>query len=235
MLRIFICEDDPAQLKGIEKIVNKQIVENNYSMELALSVGGPTDVLDYLDAHPNNNGLYFLDVDLGHELNGIELGAKIRELDVFATIVFITTHEELAYLTFQYKVEAMEYIVKDNTPEYIRSKVAECMQVAYQRYLDGKSSQGKYFTVETSDQCINIPYNDILFFETHSIVRHKVILHMESGKIEFRGFINDIAKIDPMFQLCHKSFVVNTQKIKSIDKVSRELKLTNGDAIVIAR
>ena len=235
MLHAFICEDDPRQRQRIEKIVNQQIIEHNYDIDLALSTDSPSIVLDYLEAHPDKRGLYFLDVDLGHELNGIELAAKIKELDVSATIVFISTHGEMVPLTFRHKVEAMDFIVKENTLEEIKTRVAECMQVAYTRYLAGKNTDSKLFTVETADQRVNVSYDDILYFETHPTVRNKVILYTQGGKLEFRSFINDIAKIDPIFQFCHQSYLVHTKKIKAIDKASKEIELVSGDRLPIAR
>ncbi|MCL2841841.1 MAG: response regulator, partial [Oscillospiraceae bacterium] len=123
-------------------------------------------LLEYLNKRQVQSGLYFLDVDLQSDLNGIELGAEIREIDVSATIVFITSHANLLPQVFRYKVEAMEYIVKDSPAEEIEKRVIECMQLAYQRYLGGKHTQVKYFTAKIGDQMLNIPFDDILFFES---------------------------------------------------------------------
>ncbi|MCL2843100.1 MAG: LytTR family DNA-binding domain-containing protein [Oscillospiraceae bacterium] len=233
MLHVFICEDDLEQRTYMEKLVSKHIMETDYDMELALSADNPTDILDYLDQHPNQRGLYFLDVDLQHELNGIELGATIRKMDVSATIVFITTHSEMAHLVFIHKVEAMEYIIKDD-PKTIETGVKECMQLAYQRYLNGKHSQNKYFSLKSGDQTWNILHDDILFFETDSDNRNKLILHTTNGLIGFRGVINEVKKIGPEFFCCHKANVVNVNKIKRVDRALRTIELVNGDTIPVA-
>ena len=235
MLHAFICEDDPRQRQRIEKIVNGQIIQHNYDIDLALSTHSPSVMLDYLKTHPDKRGLYFLDVDLGHTLNGIELAAKIKEVDVNATIVFISTHGEMVPLTFRHKVEAMDFIVKENNLEEIEAQVVECMQIAHTRYLAGKNTDSKLFIVETADQRVNVPYDDILYFETHPTMRNKVILYMQGGKLEFRSFISDIAQIDPMFQFCHQSYLVNVKKIKQIDKVGKEIELLGGERLPIAR
>ena len=51
-------------------------------------------------------GIYFLDVDLKSDINGIKLGSKIREKDTRGFIIFTTTHLEMSYFAFKYKVEA---------------------------------------------------------------------------------------------------------------------------------
>ena len=114
MLSIFICEDNQSQRERMEAIVRNYILIENYSMELTLSVGSPSELLDYLEVHPAKNALYFLDVDLQHEMNGILLAFELRKLDAFGKIVFITVHAELSYLTFKYRVEALDYIIKSS-------------------------------------------------------------------------------------------------------------------------
>jgi len=234
MLHVLICEDDPMQRAQIESIVSKQIAAENYEMELVLSAGNPSHILHYLKTRPDTNGLYFLDVDLQHdEMNGIELGAKIRELDMLATIVFITTHEELSHLVFKYKVEAMDYIIKDK-PEEIEGRVMECMLLAYKRYLESSTSTPTHYQVKFNEQVLNISYDEILFFETHPAVRHRVVLHTTNQLIEFRGQISALAKSSPDLYHCHQSFVVNTKLIKSVDKGNLKIEMINGTRVPVA-
>jgi len=237
MMRIVICEDIKQERIGMEQTINKYILMENYDMELVLSVGDPIEVLDYLDKYPITSGLYFLDVDLQCEMNGIELAVRIKEVDTSATIVFVTTYQELMHLVFTYKVEAMDYITKDRPIEEVRTRTAECMQLAYKRYLDGKHSKTKYFPVKVGAQILNIPHNQILFFETApDPTRYKrVILHTQTGQIEFRGgAIRELEKIGDEFHCCHKSFVVNITKVKRVDRELREVEMQNGDVIPIS-
>jgi len=234
MMHIVICEDSKRERIGMEKTINKHIITGDYDMDLALSASGPIEVLDYLNEHPITSGLYFLDIDLQHEMDGIKLAAKIKEKDASATIIFITTCEELMPLVFTYKVEAMDYIAKDSPAEEVEARIAECMRLAYQRYLDGKHSKTKYFTVKVGDQILNIPHNEILFFETHPSIPHVIILYTKNGQIEFRGFIKNVENLGPEFRCCHKSFVVNTTKIKRVDRDKRELEMLNGILIPVS-
>ena len=77
MLNIIICEDDLRQREQVESIVKTYIATQQCDITLALSTANPTEVLNHMRSHPDKQKLYFLDVDLGHELlSGIELGAK---------------------------------------------------------------------------------------------------------------------------------------------------------------
>ena len=48
------------------------------------------------------------------DINGIKLGSEIRKYDPIGNIIFVTSHSELTYLTFVYKVSAMDFIFKDD-------------------------------------------------------------------------------------------------------------------------
>lgn len=226
MLEIFVCEDDPEQRKRLNSYIENYIMMENLDMKLVISTGRSQEIIDYLQ---NNNvtGLYFLDVDLQEEKSGIALGAEIRQYDSLGAIVFVTTHSELTYLTFTYKVEAMDYITKDNFTD-IRQRVIECIDTANTRYLQNKYNNIKKFQTKSGDKMISVDYNDILFFET-SPQLHKIILHAKNRQVEFYGKLKDILEMDSRFYRCHNSFVVNKDNIAEVDTKNREIRMINGE------
>ena len=234
MMHILICEDDLGQRSYIESVVQKTITTESVKMKLILSSGNPTEVLAYLETHQDQRGLYFLDVDFQHhEIDGFKLAVKIRETDPSAKIVFITAHSELAHLTFQHKLSAMDYIVKDS-PEDIEAQVIECMLVACERYLKEKSALIKNFKIDANGEIWSIPHDDVLFFETNSKVRNKIILHMKDSKLGFRGVLGEIEQQIPELYRCHKSYLLNLNQIAYVDKITREAVMKNGERVHIA-
>jgi len=236
MLNVFICEDRPNQREMIEQFINNVVIDENYDVGLAVSFNNAVGLLRYLNINPVKSALYFLDVDLQDEINGIELGAKIRELDVSATIVFITTHSEMANLTFKYKVEAMDYIVKGDI-DRLKTGIKECIALAYQRYLNSKHSEIKYFVVNANGSAWNIPYDDILYFETNTNSSNKLVLHTKTGEIDFRSTLYDVVQSAPEFILCHKSFAVNPGNIKRVNraKTDRHVEMVSGELIPVSK
>lgn len=226
MLEIFVCEDDPEQRKRLNSYIENYIMMENLDMKLVISTGRSQEIIDYLQ---NNRvtGLYFLDVDLQEEKSGIALGAEIRQYDSLGAIVFVTTHSELTYLTFTYKVEAMDYITKDKFTD-IRQRVIECIDTANTRYLQNKYNNIKKFQTKSGDKMISVDYNDILFFET-SPQLHKIILHAKNRQVEFYGKLKDILEMDSRFYRCHNSFVVNKDNIAEVDIKNREIRMINGE------
>ncbi|MDR3596033.1 LytTR family DNA-binding domain-containing protein [Clostridium sp.] len=232
MLSIIVCEDNESQRKSITKLIEDIIMIENLDMKIVLSTESPEKTIDYLENN-DMSGLYFLDVDLNSELNGIKLAETIREYDPRGFIVFVTTHAEMSYLTFIYKVEAMDYIIKDK-PETIKERIHECILNAHKKYSAKATGLQKNFTIKAEDKIINIEYNKILFFETSNII-HKVILHAVDRQIEFYAKLKDVeAKLDERFYRCHRSFLVNKDNIKEIDKNNRVIYMINGQECLVA-
>ncbi|MDR0920815.1 MAG: LytTR family DNA-binding domain-containing protein [Lactobacillales bacterium] len=231
MLNVYICEDDEKQRHQIEKIVQNYLFIEDYDMTIQLTSPSPEEILHEVQAQKQTNGLYLLDVDLQAKMNGIELAAKIRETDTLGTIVFITTHDEMAYLTFSYKVEAMEYILKEDSKN-MRQAIADCLKIANDRQYKN-SDKRSLFTFKLGAQWKSAPYDEILFFET-SPTPHKIILHMENAQLEFYGSIKELAQIDPRFIRCHKSYVVNKDKIRNINLAERTVEISNGETCLVS-
>ena len=91
MLEIFICEDNLAQRTSLEQLIQQTILLNNWEMTLRLNTENPLEILTYLEEYPQTQGVYFLDIDLNTEMNGIQLGAEIRNRNPHGKIIFITT------------------------------------------------------------------------------------------------------------------------------------------------
>lgn len=140
MFLIFICEDNKIQRESIEGYIQKYIMIQELDMKIEISTDDPYEILAYVEKESNINGIYFLDVDLKSDIDGIQLGSKIRNMDIGGKIIFITTHSELMFFTFKYKVEAMDYIIKDDR-EDIQKRIIESLEQARNHYIDISSNQ----------------------------------------------------------------------------------------------
>lgn len=222
MLDIIICEDNNLQRSIIEKSIKDSIAKNDYPFRIKLSTSSPQEVLSKID----NNDIYFLDVDLNNKINGFKLAENIRKTDSLGYIIFVTTHSELTYLTFKYRVEAMDYILKDNVNE-IHHRIDQCLEDIYKRY-NSEESNRKTLTLNLDDRIVKISLNDIVFIET-STNSHKIIIHEKNKSTEIFTTLKDIAeKLDERFYRCHRAYIINKEKIKEINKVDRIVYMDTG-------
>ena len=228
MLDIYVCEDNAKQLAFIAGFISEYT--KGLDAALALATHSPAEILaKYAEA--DNPGLFILDIALKTDVNGIELARRIREQNKNATIVFITVHPELMPLTFQYKVEAMDFIIKDH-PDSIKKRLAECIDTALTRQ---KNPNTKPLQITVNDEIIFLDMSDVIHIETTGI-RHKLRLYTKSQVIEFNAELKSLEeRLDERFIRCHKSFIINKDKIAVINKKANTVTMVNGNVCPVSR
>lgn len=139
----------------------------------------------------------------------------------------------MSFLTFQYKVEALDFIIKD-TPEHIKSKIHECLLDVENKYTSLNNSANRTFMINQNDKRITIDYSDIVFFETSSNI-HKIILHAKKRVLEFTGQLKDIEKqLDYRFYRCHRSYLINKDNISEVDFNELMVYMNNGETCPVS-
>ena len=232
MLNIFVCEDNEVQRRTIVQIIQNTVLIEELDMQLVLDAGDPYILLERVKTS-QNTGIYLLDIDLGSNMNGLKLAQQIRLYDPRGFIIFVTAHCELSYMTFQYRVEAMDFVLKDN-PAEAKVKIRECLLNAMERYTLQTNRTHKVYTIEINGRKISVDYDDILFFETSGNI-HKLILHGKDRQIEFSGTMKELADtLGSDFVRCHRSFLVNKKNIKEVDAKNRILYFANGETCLIS-
>lgn len=232
MLNIIVCEDNNNQRNHIENIIRWELADLNINSSIELSTGSPKEVIDFLE-NTTNTYIYFLDVELSSDKNGIELAKEIRKYDPKGYIVFITSHSEMSLLTFQYKVQALDYIIKSDS-ETLRKRISECLLEVNTNFQKINLKENDEITINFGNKITKFPLNDILFFETTEI-DHKLRIHTTEGHFEFYGKIKDIeSRTSSDFYKTHRSYLVNTNKIKSIDKENHTILMINNETCYVS-
>ena len=161
-------------------------------------------------------------------MNGIKLASEIRKHDPVGNIIFVTSHSELTYLTFVYKVAAMDFIFKDD-PSELKMRIIDCLETAHTRLkLLSKESNIDTIELKRGSNSVYVQYDDIMFFES-STKSHRLIAHLDNRQIEFYGNLKELAQLDERFFRCHNSFVINRHNIESIDSKERIVYFKNGE------
>lgn len=230
MLEVMICEDNEVHMAKLKQLVENTILREELDLKVTLCTREPQEVLNYVENN-KETGIYLLDVDLKNAINGIRLGEKIREIDSLGYIIFTTTHMEMSYLAFKYKVEAMDYIIKDD--DDFKERVNSCILKAYNAYYKDKHKEG-YISINNDGRVINIRLSDIIFIETTGTA-HKIRIHEENRQLELYANLKDMQqKLTPNFYRCHKSYIVNKDKIREFDRKSNKVIMTNEEECYVS-
>lgn len=232
MLNIFICEDDCNQRNYISDTVAKVVLMENYDLSLKLVTANPYELLENICE--TETGIYFLDIDLSCDMNGLSLAQEIRKKDKRGFIVFVTTHSEMSYMTFSYKVEAMDFILKDN-PDEMKIKIKQCIVDAYKRYSSPQNLDSKVFKYAIGDKEYCIKMKDITYIET-SDTPHKLVLHSSNCIQEIQGVLKDVLELlDDNFYMIHRSFIVNKEYIQTINVKDKIVNMKDGSVCFMSR
>lgn len=234
MLPVYICEDDAQIRSALKVFLEKQILIQGYDMEVVLCSAHPQEILDAA-GQARQRGIYFLDVELkGEALDGFGLGQKIREFDSRGFLIYVTAFKNLAFETFRYHLEALDYIYKEN-PEKMYEGIARCLAVITERVYREVCPQREYFTVRIMDVVKHVPLDEILYFETAGRT-HRIELHAVHDRMDFIGSIQELEKqLAGRFLRVHRACLVNLEKIAGLDLKNREIHLDNGEKCIFSR
>lgn len=214
MIGIYLCDDEEAVRRQIQTALEWKICVENYDMKVVCSASNARELL--AAAQGERCGIYFLDVDLKEaEWDGFRLGQELRRRDPHGTLVYITSYGDLAWRTFQYHLEAFDYIIK--VPDQIGASVSRCLSDIQSRLLAERQDPAELFTVRTGETVRHVPLRDILFFETASVPHH-VLLHTSNSRMDFLGSLNELEiRLGNRFIRTHRAYLVATDKIDTVD------------------
>lgn len=231
---IIICEDNSVQLQQLDTIIQNYIIFHSEFLKITLKTQSPQEVKDYLIRFRPQNGIYFLDIDLNHVMNGIDLAEEIRKYDIEAKIIFITTHDELAPLTLKRRVEAIGFIAKDQPFENYRSEIMELLDLAQERINAIKTVHNKNFMFSVGSQTYNIDISEILFIEP-STIPHRVVLYTIHGQYEFYDHLNNLEEKYPTLFRVNRSCLANLKNIHLFDFSKRLLVFNDGSSRIFSK
>lgn len=234
MLPIYICEDEEKIRDAERTWLEKQILIENLDMEIALCTASPEELLEHLDEGPRQ-GIYFLDVELkGASMDGFGLGQEIRKRDARGFLIYVTAFQDLAFETFRYHLEALDYICKKN-PQRMYEDLSRCLRVIAERVSREQGEQQEYFTVKTLDVVRHIPLDEIFCFATSGRT-HRIELHARQERLDFIGSIQELEeKLAPRFIRVHRAYLVQKDQIARVNLKTREIVLKNGERCPFSR
>lgn len=227
MIHIHICEDSEHQIKQIHKALKDSCALVSEDMKIVTVTRKPEELLDAVGrSHVVN--VYFLDIDLKHKsMNGFQVAMKIREKEPFAYICFVTTHSEMSYLTFKYKVMAFDFIIKD-TYENLKRDFLSCLWAIHQQVGSLKNNEEEYLELDLFHEKRVLPMDSILAVEV--VGNHKIKLYTDTQTIEMSRTLTNMKKeLPPHFIKCHRSILINGKRITRFD--SSTGKIVVGDQV----
>ncbi len=204
-MRCIIIDDEPVARRLL-----KEYIEDISFLEIAGEADNPLKGQVILDREPVD--LIFLDINMP-KLTGIEFLQSNKTLPM---VIMTTAYAEHALDGFT--LDVLDYLVKPFSFSRFLKACNKAREYHAMKIQAGNKAtfDGNYFFVKYNGRIEKVLYDDLLYVEA---ALNYVILHTSNTKmivyLTIKGIIEDLSATS--FVKVHKSFIVNTHKIKAIE------------------
>ena len=202
MLNFVLCDDNFNAIEKLSKMLNSILISHNLKGQITYSTTNPNDLLKFVKNNPTD--VLLLDIDLKSSTSGLQIAEKIRAVDKDIYIIFVTGHFEFGMVAYRYKT--FDFLQKPLTKERFEETILRL-------YSDIFGNKTDYIKLD-NDKTV-IKENTIRFIKKDGM---KVIFHTDTRDYETYSSFSKISDMLPYnFVRCHKSYIVNIDKITDID------------------
>ena len=207
MINCIIVEDELPAREELKYFLNEE-----KEIKLIAEFDNPLDTLNFLEN--STADVIFLDINMP-DMNGISLGKIITKIYPDMKIVFITAYKDYAVDAFE--IKAFDYLLKPYSENRIKNLLKSLVNIKSENTTSIKNSNLKKITVNIGERLYVISLNDIDYIEASE--KETLIF---SNQKKYVSKIK-ISKWEEMlkennFYRCHRSFIVNLDKITEIEQ-----------------
>jgi DNA-binding LytR/AlgR family response regulator len=219
-IRCIVLEDEEPAQKLMRHYINKMP-----DVELMEVFDNALEAADFLE--DNDVDLIFTDIDMPR-LTGLDF---IRMLSPCPAVIIITAYPDRANQA--YDLDVVDYIVKPVSFDRFKKAIEKAKRYFFSKEEEGTPTQ-TYIYVKENGKTIKLALEDIIYVEALADYV-KIINHERS--ITTHSTLSNIEKALPRkyFARVHKSFIINTNKIISIDSANSLVTLNNKTDITLGR
>ncbi|MBQ9991575.1 MAG: LytTR family transcriptional regulator DNA-binding domain-containing protein [Lachnospiraceae bacterium] len=227
MIAMAILDQKAEEMKYLVAGVKEQaarLTEDYWEIRTALSV---PEFVEIFKDHPLMDfSCYDITLDGAIE-KLVELRKDYGEMGL---LLIADTHiSPLAYLKPGIKADAL--LMRPLARQTMVDTLKEFFVAHFEsRKLNGEN---KFFIVESKDGRLSVPYKDIYYFEARE---KKIFLRTFNEEYGFYTTLDRLCQDIPAnFARCHRSYLVNTDKIKQLLFAQNRIILTDGFEIPLSR
>ncbi len=213
-MKIAIYDDVENDRHLLLKYIKESINSVNLTIDLDIShFTRGDDLVNYYSDGKNHFDIIFLDIYMPGK-NGIRTAREIRKYDNICKIIFTTISSEHAL--DGYSVFAYNYLVKPFSLEVFQPVFLKAIR-------DMELREQNILCIKTNTKIQSILYSDIKYIESRG--KKVFIFTLHDNIISGSYKLDDIESMidDSRFLRYHKSYLINMDYIKSVEKYQFKL------------
>lgn len=223
----FVLIDDIAEHNQLLSSRLQQLcLQQGIDCHIALTASTPDAVAAYAAkcTHPT---VYFMDIQLGKNETSLSLSETIEKNGQESYIVYVSGHPQYALECLH--THAFDFLLKPWTDD----QLSACLQAIMRAHA--RRPAETTLQISTGSRLIMTPLSDIICFS-----REKMNIRMQltdgSSLVWRESFEHLLPRLQAgRFALCHRSHIVNLQKIRQIDWETNTMILSDGTQLPISR
>lgn len=221
MLRIGICDDEREAVEAHAEQVRRIMRQMGMKADIRKCYTGNELLMEI-----EENGKFhiiLLDIEMEH-MNGIEVARKIRDIDAYVVLIFISAFDQYC----KEAISVQPYAFLDKPLQQVQ--ISRAIEEAYKRQIE----QGETYNFRFDRVYYSIDLNEICYFRSEL---RKVFIVTRQTEYWFYGKIDQVEKALSQkrhrFLRIHKSFLVNSHYISRYHY--EKVILQNGEELEISR
>ena len=222
-LRIAACEDEPSEYE----MLHAALAASGHAFDCEHFATGEALVEGF---YADKYDLVLLDIYLDGgttgeaAVNGMDVAARLREIDPYVPIAFVTTSPDHAL--DGYRLHVNRYLCKP----FEQDEIDETLELARRARRERPG-----VSLRIGGREVQVPLARIRYAEQQ---RHSFVLHLaDDRELKSPGKLDDLEEQlpQPPFFRCHKSYLVNLAHVKWLDRELNVFEMAGGGNAYIRR
>lgn len=215
MLNFVICDDNLNILNKLSNMLENIFIKNDFEAEITFTSDDADEILEHVCL--NKTDVVILDINLKANKSGLELAEAIREKNNNVYIIFTTAHLEFAMVAYKFKT--FDYIAKPITQDRLEETIKRLFNDVY-------SQPKKFLKIDNKNTIID--ESEINYIKRDGM---KLVFCTDSRDYEIYSSFNKIQGTLPSnFVRCHKSYIVNIDKVSNFEPVEHRFIFANNSS-----
>lgn len=226
MQYIYILEDDSEYRDFLKKQIGNAVMIENLPYSIQLVTGDPQAIVADVDNFKDQPSLFFLDIEIENsKFSGVDLATFVRAHAKDADIIFVTNHPESALLIVTNKIMPLDLIQKGVSTDTCSAMIRQdLIDITHRRQRAGKD-----LTYTVASVMHTMGLDQISYLATVPDDPGTLEMVSENETAEFHGNLTDYEQKYPEMFRCHKSYLVNLERVASFDAKHRTLTFVDGN------